>query len=61
MSCTTAEMSLLLEYIERKQLEKAKQLGIPPEKIKPLIMEIELIKQSLLEQGINKIIRELGV
>lgn len=54
-------MSLLLEYIERKQLEKAKQLGIPPEKIKPLIMEIELIKQTLLEKGMTRILRDLGI
>ncbi len=54
-------MTLLLDYIKRKILDKATQLGLPRDKVEQLIYEVELVKQAILEKGMTRIIRELGL
>ena len=38
-----------------------KQLAIPSEKIRKTIMEIERIKQTIIDYGLEQIERELGI
>jgi len=61
MSCTQAQLVLLIEYIERRLENKMKQLAIPSEKIRKTIMEIERIKQTIIDYGLAEIEKELGI
>ena len=61
MSCTQAQLVLLIEYIERRLENKMKQLAIPSEKIRKTIMEIERIKQTIIDYGLEEIEKQLGV
>ena len=61
MSCTQAQLVLLIEYIERKIEYKMRQLGIPSEKIRKTVIEIERIKQTIIDYGLEQIEKELGV
>ncbi len=61
MSCTQSQIILLLEYIERKVENKLKKLGIPENKRRETLMEIEKIKQSIIEYGLTEIEKELGI
>ena len=38
-----------------------KQLGIPSEKIRKTIMEVERIKQTIIDYGLAEIEKELGI
>ena len=61
MSCTQAQLVLLIEYIERRLENKMKQLGIPIEKIRKTIMEVERIKQTIIDYGLEEIEKQLGI
>ena len=54
-------MVLLIEYIERRLENKMRQLGIPIEKIRKTIMEVERIKQTIIDYGLEQIEQELGI
>ncbi len=60
MSCSQSQLVLLIEYIERKLDSKLKKMGIPRDKIREALMEIERIKQSIIEYGLAEIEKELG-
>ncbi len=61
MSCTQSQLVLLLEYLERRVENKMKKLNIPKDKIHETILEIEKVKQSIIEYGLAEIERELGI
>ena len=61
MSCSQAQLVLLIEYIERRLEHRMKQLGIPSEKIRKTIMEVERIKQTIIDYGLAEIEKELGI
>ena len=61
MSCTQAQLVLLIEYIERKIEYKMRQLGIPSDCIRKTIIEIEKIKQTIVDYGLAEIEKELGI
>jgi len=51
----------LLEYIELRIQEKAQELGIPEEKIRQLVMEIEKIRLRIRDQGFHELEETLGL
>jgi len=60
-SCSQAQVIMLVEYIERRIDEKMKKLGIPEDKRLKIIMEVERIKQTLIEYGLAQLTKELGI
>ena len=61
MKCTDASIMGLLEYIEVRLKEKAEELGIPEEKIRQLVMEIEKIRIRIRDQGFHELEQTLGL
>jgi len=61
LSCSQAQLVLLIEYIERRLENKMRQLGIPIEKIRKTIMEVERIKQTIIDYGLEEIEKQLGI
>ncbi len=51
----------LLEYIELRIQEKARELRIPEEKIRQLVMEIEKIRIRIRDQGFHELEESLGL
>ena len=61
MKCTEASIMGLLEYIELRLEEKARELGIPEEKTRQLVMEIEKIRIRIRDQGFHELEESLGL
>ncbi len=61
MSCTRSQIVLLLEYIERKISLKMKELKIEEKKRNQLILEVEKVKQNIIEYGLAEIEKEIGI
>jgi len=61
MNCTRAETALLIEYIERQLDAKMKKLGLDKNTRDQILIEIEKIKETLIEYGLDEIRRELGI
>jgi len=51
----------LLEYIELRIQEKARELEIPEEKTTQLVMEIEKIRLRIRDQGFHELEESLGL
>ncbi len=60
-SCSQAQVVMLVEYIERRIDEKMRRLEIPENKRLKIIMEVERIKQTLIEYGLAQLTKELGI
>jgi len=61
MNCTRAETALLIEYIEREIETKMRKLGLDHNTRNQILLEIEKIKQTLIEYGLTELRRELGI
>ena len=61
MSCTQSQIVMLLEYIERRISNKMKRLGLSDKIKREIIMEIEKIKQNIIEYGLSEIEKQLGI
>ena len=61
MKCTDASVMGLLEYIELRIQEKARELEIPEEKTRQLVMEIEKIRLRIRDQGFHELEQTLGL
>lgn len=61
MSCNQAQLALLIEYIERRIESKMKKTGLNKQTRQQILLEIEKIKQNIIEYGIEQIQRELGI
>ena len=61
MSCSQAQLALLIEYIERRIESKMKKTGLNKQTRQQILLEIEKIKQNIIEYGIEQIQRELGI
>gem|GEM_PF-2210756 len=61
MSYSQAQLVLLIEYIERQVDTKMKKLGLSKQFRQQVLLEIEKIKQTIIEYGLEQIQRELGI
>ena len=61
MSCSQAQLALLIEYIERRIESKMKKTGLNKQTRQQILLELEKIKQNIIEYGIEQIQRELGI
>ncbi len=61
MSCTQVQLILLMEALERRLETRMKRLGIEKEKRIQTLMEVEKIKQTLIEYGLDELSKQLGI